>query len=183
MTDEPLEARIASALSDTEVTWAMLAKLIVETEAAITAADKDAEQARMRALDPALSPDPKAARAAMEDAAFTRDRLRTVLPRLQQRHAKVQRAEAKAAWVAQFDELVPHIDAPAEELRDTYCEFAPRMVDILTRARARCRGQARSQCAAPARMRRTGGRPPPLRGGACGTRLYQSRPRRPPPGS
>src|SRR5262249_46804121 len=135
MTAEPLEARIGSALSDSEITSTTLAELIVETGAAIIAGDKDAEQARVRALDPTLSPDPKAARAAMEDAAFVRDRLCTVMPRLEQRHAKAQRAEEKARWVAQYDALVPRVDALAEELRDTYCQFAPKMVDILTRAR------------------------------------------------
>jgi len=135
MTNEPLEARIASALSDSEVTSVALAELIVETEAAITAADNDAEQARVRALDPTLSLDKKVARAEMEDLAFACSRLRTVLPRLEKRHAKVQRPEEKARWVAQYDALVPRVDALAEELRDTYCEFAPKMADILSRAR------------------------------------------------
>jgi hypothetical protein len=58
-----------------------------------------------------------------------------VLPRLQQRHDKVHRAEVKAAWVAEYDALVPCIDALAEEMRDTYCELVPKLVDILTRAR------------------------------------------------
>src|SRR5262245_51539796 len=136
MSDATLEQRIAAALSDSDITAAALGKLIVETEAAITAADKDAEQARVRALDPALSPDPKVARAEMEDAAFTRDRLRTVLPRLEQRHAKVQRAEEKARWVADYDAVSARVEALAEELRDTYPPFAAKMTDILTRARA-----------------------------------------------
>jgi hypothetical protein len=53
-----LEQRIATAdakLSD-------LSKLITETETAIAAADKTAEEERTKALDPALSPDPKVAR-------------------------------------------------------------------------------------------------------------------------
>ena len=50
------------------------------------AADKTEEEERTKALDPALSPDPKAARQAMEDAAFTRDRLKTLLPRLEARY-------------------------------------------------------------------------------------------------
>jgi hypothetical protein len=47
--------------------------LIQEVKAAITAADGTAEAQRVKALDPVASPDPARARAAMEDAAFTRD--------------------------------------------------------------------------------------------------------------
>jgi hypothetical protein len=135
VTDEPLEARIASVLSDTDVTSAALADLVIETEAAITAAHKAAEEARVRALDPVLSPDPKAARAAMEDAAFTRDRLRTLLPRLQRRYDKVKRREVKTAWDKQYDALAPRVGALAEELKAHYCKFVPKIADILARAR------------------------------------------------
>ena len=44
------------------------------------AATNAAVAEREKALDPLASPDITKARAAMEDAAFTRDRLRTVLP-------------------------------------------------------------------------------------------------------
>jgi hypothetical protein len=43
MTDETLETRVASALSDPAVTSAALSALITETEAAISAADQEAE--------------------------------------------------------------------------------------------------------------------------------------------
>jgi predicted transcriptional regulator len=85
MMSRSLEQRIASALASEDLTAAALPDLIAETQTAIDAADKAAEDERTKALDPALSPVPKAARVAMEDAAFTRDRLRTVLPRLQAR--------------------------------------------------------------------------------------------------
>jgi hypothetical protein len=48
-----------------------LATLISETESAIDAADKAAEEERIKALDPIASPDPKAAREAMQAAEFT----------------------------------------------------------------------------------------------------------------
>jgi hypothetical protein len=82
-----------------------------------------------------LSPDPKAARAAIEDAVFARDRLHTVLPQLQAQLAKVQRAEKKAAWVREYEEIVPRVNALAAELRSVHTEFEPKIVDILTHAR------------------------------------------------
>ena len=63
-----LESRIVTALAATDIVSTDLSQLLAETGAAITAADKTAEEERSKALDPALSPDPKAARQAMEDA-------------------------------------------------------------------------------------------------------------------
>ena len=94
----PLENRIATALAAIDITSTDLSQLVVEAEAAISAADNAAEDERAKALDPALSPDPKAARQAMEDAAFMRDRLKTLLPRLQTRYREIADAEALAAW-------------------------------------------------------------------------------------
>src|SRR5262245_20839167 len=51
------------------------------------------------------SPDPKVARAAMEDAAFTRDRLKTLLPRLRTKHKEVADAEALTAWTTEANAL------------------------------------------------------------------------------
>jgi predicted transcriptional regulator len=72
-----LEKKIATALADQEIASSNLAVLIAETETAIAAADQAAEAEREKALDPALSPDPKAAREAIVAAEFARDRLRT----------------------------------------------------------------------------------------------------------
>ena len=99
--DVPLENRIATALAATDITSSDLSQLLVEADAAITAADNTAEEERAKALDPALSPDPKVARQAMEDAAFTRDRLKTLLPRLQTKHREVADAEALTAWTTE----------------------------------------------------------------------------------
>ncbi len=69
-----LEQEIVAALK-AEISSSDLSALIERTEAAIAEADQAAETARSEALDPALSPDPTMARAAMEDAVFIRDRV------------------------------------------------------------------------------------------------------------
>src|SRR6516165_10425520 len=96
-----LEKRIAAALSN-DTTSADLASLIAETEAAISEAEATAEAERAKGLDLLASPDAAKARTAMEDAAFTRDRLRTVLPRLRDRLREVQATEYAAAWEPEF---------------------------------------------------------------------------------
>jgi hypothetical protein len=100
-----LESRIAAALTADDITSSGLGELIAETETAITAADQAADEERVKALDPALSPDPKAAREAMQDAEFSRDRLKTLLPRLETRYREIAEAEALTSWKAEAEEL------------------------------------------------------------------------------
>ena len=128
-----LEQRIAAALADNNIDSSALATLIAETEAATADADKAAIQAREQALDPITSPDPTKARAAMEAAAFTRDRLRTVLPRLQQHFKEVSSQEEYTRWVAGYEAIKIKRDAAAAELRTIYPEFASKLVDLLLR--------------------------------------------------
>ena len=130
-----LEHRIASALTDDAVTTAALSELIQETDAAIIAADATAESERAKALDPTLSPDPKAAREAMQTAEFARDRLRTVLPRLQKRYERVASAERKAAWVEQYDAIKAEHDVAVAELRNLYPKVVSELVELLSRNR------------------------------------------------
>ena len=60
-----LENRIADALTAPDITADAVADLIAETEDAIVAAGAAVEAERVKAYDPALSPDPRAAREAM----------------------------------------------------------------------------------------------------------------------
>ena len=128
-----LEQSIAAALADNDIASSDLAALITEVEAAVTAADEAATEAREQALDPIASPDPNKARASMEAAAFTRDRLRTVLPRLRQRLKEVCSQEAYAHWVAQYEAIKIKRDAAAAELRTLYPEIVSKLVDLLSR--------------------------------------------------
>ena len=109
-----LEKQIATALI-ADTTSADLAALIAEAETAINQADATANAERTKALDPVLSPDAKAARETMAAAEFDRDRLHTLLPRLQQRLQQVQAAEYAARWDADFEQVERRRDELAQE--------------------------------------------------------------------
>jgi small ligand-binding sensory domain FIST len=80
MNTTALEKKIASRLACSDVaTSADVMELIGETEQAIVAADKVVEAEQAKALDLVKSPDANKARAAMEEVAFARDRLRAAL--------------------------------------------------------------------------------------------------------
>jgi hypothetical protein len=95
---------------------------------------------RVKALDPIASPDAAKARAAMEDAAFTRDRLRTVLPRLHAR-LKEEAAEYAAQWEPESKRVEAQRDALAAEMRQVYPAAVAQLVDLFQRA-AECDRQS-----------------------------------------
>jgi hypothetical protein len=130
-----LERQIAVALAD-DVNSADVAALIEETEAAIAQADATAEAERVRALDPALSPDPVKAREAMQAAEFARDRLHLQLPRLGARLAQVEAAERLAQWHVEGSALKARRDALVVELAEVYPRVVDQLVDLFTRATA-----------------------------------------------
>ena len=94
--------------------------------------DKAAEEARTKALDPLASPDAAKARGAMEDAAFIRDRLRNVLPRLQARYREVVAAEDLARWVPEYERTKATRDQLAAKLCELYVPFVAEMVPLLS---------------------------------------------------
>jgi hypothetical protein len=94
-----------------------------------------AEHERARALDPLRSPDAAKAREVMASTEFARDRLRSVLPRLEQRYEKVRRVEVKARWVASYEVAKAKVDAAAEELKALYPEYTNKLINLLLRIR------------------------------------------------
>jgi len=130
-----LETRIVGALRG-GLTAAKLAALAEETEVAIRQADANAEAQREKALDPMSSPDPRQARAAMEDAAFRSERLRSLLPRLQARHEQVAAAEEREQWKRRYETLKVRRDALSAELVRVYPELADRLADLFGRLAA-----------------------------------------------
>jgi hypothetical protein len=64
---------------------------------------------------------------------FTRDRLRTVLPRLQARWQELAPAEALAAWQKDFDAVEIECDQMVAELREVYPAAVATLVDLMAR--------------------------------------------------
>jgi hypothetical protein len=71
----------------------------------------------------------------MQAAEFSRDRLRTVLPRLQAKHKKVKEQEHAVAWTADYGVVKARRDAVAQQLRERYptiiAELVALMADIV----------------------------------------------------
>jgi len=128
-----LEKKIASALASTTLASAALADLISDTHSAITEADATAASEKVKALDPALSPDPVKAREAMQAAEFSAARLRTVLPRLQAKAEEIRAREYLGQWQEDFAAMKQKRDGLADELRGLYPAFASKIADVLTR--------------------------------------------------
>ena len=131
-----LEQKIAAALTAVDLISSDLSQLLIEANAAIAAADSTAEEERIKALDPALSPDPKQAREAMQDAEFVRDRLKTLLPRLEMRYREIAEAEALAVWRSEADALEPRGVALLDGFAEFYPEMAKRIANHLDDMRA-----------------------------------------------
>jgi hypothetical protein len=98
ITQIDLDARIAAAFANgarsTDV-----ATTIHDTEHGIASATEQAEQARNRALDPILSgSELKDARAAMDDAAFKRDRLQAALEKLRERQRQREGGHYRSSY-------------------------------------------------------------------------------------
>jgi hypothetical protein len=130
-----LEQRIATVLSS-DTTSDVVAILITEVETAIVAADNAAEAEREKALDPIASPDAAKAHEAMQMVEFSRDRLRTALPRLQARLEQLQAEEYLTQWRSDYEKLKVKRDGLAEELRAIYPVFETKITDLLTRIAA-----------------------------------------------
>ncbi len=92
---------------------------------------KQPKRSARRALDPVLSPDPTAAREAMQAAEFVRDRLRTVLPRLHRRLREVREEEELASWLPQYEAAKERRDELAMKLRELYLPFVSAVVPLL----------------------------------------------------
>jgi hypothetical protein len=88
--------------------------------------------AKTHALDP-LTVDAAAARAALADAEFLRDRLQIALPRLQARQREVAAAERYTEWTLEYDEAAAEQRALAAALTELYPPFERMIVDLLLR--------------------------------------------------
>ena len=126
-----LERRISAALTgDRSATD--LADLLEQTDWAVIAAEEFAKDEREKALDPLASPDPHAARQCAEDAQFMVGRLKTLRPRLLQRHREISAREQLAQWQTHAHTLAGEGEQLAADLA-LYAEVTPKLVDVFGR--------------------------------------------------
>jgi len=124
---------VAALTAEPPPTLDQLLTLIAETEAGITEADTAAEVARAKFLDPIETPDINKARAVVEATEFTGDRLRSLLPRLKDKHREVEAAEDVREWRIDFAALAEERNALAKELRETYPAAVAALVSLFAR--------------------------------------------------
>ena len=111
-----LETRISAALTNDGITSTAVDALIEETIVAIAEGEASAAEEKRHAFDPALSPDPKAARERLEDALFLVGRLKTLLPRLETFAGEQRKREDIAAYATARDALEVEGAAIEQEL-------------------------------------------------------------------
>ncbi len=130
-----LEQRIGDALKD-DITAAEIANLLVEVENALADAEQNAAATRKAAIDPIASPDPNKARALVEMSAFSLDRLKAALSRLQARYAERDAKEYAARWDADYAATLSKRDKLAAEYKQLYPKLESQIVDLLNRIAA-----------------------------------------------
>ena len=131
-----LDERIAAAFANGAKS-ADVGTLIKDGNLAAKSAAELAEQARTRALDPALSANSVAdARRAMDDAAFKRDRLQAALTKLGERLKELQDDEENARRQVTYDKVKAERDQLAKEYADLYPIVAKQLAELMSRIAA-----------------------------------------------
>jgi len=134
-----MDARLADrihtiVIGGGERTAAAVRGLIAEAAIALRLAEDAASAARAKALDPSTAPaDVPAARAAMDGAAFERDRLAASLEALQGLADELDAAEAEAQRRGAYDAALAERDALAAAVTTDYPILAAQLVAMLQR--------------------------------------------------
>ncbi len=130
-----LEQKIVAALTaEPPPALDRLLTLVAETEAVIIEADNSAEIARTEFFDPVLTPDIHEARDRMESTQHAAERLRTLLPRLQDKAREVEHEADRQEWEIDFGLLADERNALAKELRQLYPNAVAQLVSWFSRA-------------------------------------------------
>jgi hypothetical protein len=135
-TDLSLDERIAAAFGD-DITSDEVVALIKEARDGAQSQKEVAQQARTRALDPALSIGEVAeARRQDIDATFAHERLSAAVPELQQRLKELAAEKENARrWLA-YQRAETERDRLAEELARTYPPIAEQLAELIGRMAA-----------------------------------------------
>jgi hypothetical protein len=126
-----IEQKITAALVDATLASTAIAALIEETQTALTEAEANIETERKKALDPLQSPDPVKAREAIGTAEFSRDRLRSLRPRLLQDFKKAEARERYERLKPRYEAVQAKRNALGEKLQDLYVSFLEAIVPLL----------------------------------------------------
>jgi hypothetical protein len=135
---DPLDVRIANALSDTsDLNSTGLQALLVETEAAHETAYDAFEAAQRLSLDAGVTNlDAEVARSQMQAFEFAAARLRESYPRLCDRLDLVLAKERAAAWEEQYLPAEAKRNAVAAEFATIYPELSKQLVSLFERMAA-----------------------------------------------
>lgn len=85
----------------------------------------------------------------MEDASFTCERLRTVVPKLRQRLREVEAAEYAARWEPDYKQVEAKRNELAQELASTYPKVVEQIIDLFRRIEECDRECSRINVSAP----------------------------------
>jgi hypothetical protein len=85
----------------------------------------------------------------MAAAEFDRDRLHTLLPRLQERLQQIQAAEYAARWEADFEQVEARCNELVQEYAATYPRLVAQLVDLFERIEAADKEVSRINGSAP----------------------------------
>jgi hypothetical protein len=119
-----IDQKIGAALSSANVTAPAIAALLFEVEKALADAEQNAVATRKASLDPIAFQDAASARASVEIATLTVDRLRAAQSQLIKRYTEVEAAEALSRWQADA--------ARCEKLRDAAAAKFGRVRDLIS---------------------------------------------------
>lgn len=148
-----LEAQIAKAIKSG--TAAKIGSLLAPADRGAKQAEEAAEQARARALDPALAgPALAEARRQAEDAKFTAERASAAAERLREAHRERQATEEDAKRREVYAEAVAARDAAAAALAARYLRLANELADLLEGAAKADELVNRANAALPSGARR-----------------------------
>ena len=139
-----LEEKIIAALGDGKNASHDLEALIGEVHAGIEAAEQVAKEQRQRSLDMLATTDVKEAHEAVGVAVLRRDRLATILPRLEDKLADALAEEFAVRWLTDYQKIEAQRDAAAERFKQIP-KLVAEMIDDIPGSRSRGPGNLEGQ--------------------------------------
>jgi hypothetical protein len=144
-----IEQKISSALANPNIGSTGLTELITEVAEAADAAEKSAAAEKEKALDLVSSPDIDKAHETLIAAELTRDRLKTILPKLRNRLAEALATEQYARWQVDYQRVEKMRDQTAEKFAHQYPELLDNLVALFHEAEEVDKECARVNSSAP----------------------------------